>query len=103
MSSVSEFVNQGDDYVAHCTIPGVSGYDIKVKLKVQWVHNDKQLTDISELHNSDFTYKYSCYLISLMDNFSYKLTTFSKWQNIMYSIRINHLQYVAKYSVQVVV
>ena len=83
---MSEFVNRGDDYVAHCTIPGMSGYDYMYKLSVQWVHNDKQLTNICEIHNSDFTYKYSCDLISLMGNYSYELTISSKWQNIMYSI-----------------
>ena len=46
VSSVSEFVNQGDDYVIYFTIPGVGASDIMKNLKVQWVHNDKQLTNI---------------------------------------------------------
>nr|XP_022303874.1 uncharacterized protein LOC111111289 isoform X2 [Crassostrea virginica] len=63
VSSESEFVNEGDDFVAYCNITGLRPYDI-LRIKVQWLHNGKRISDYCKLLDYDLYSKYSCRLLS---------------------------------------
>ena len=75
VSTVSEMVNRGDDYVAYCNIPGMGALDIIQNLKVQWLHNGQPITEYCEFCKPELTTKYSCRILSTQSkNFSLELT-----------------------------
>nr|XP_022310604.1 uncharacterized protein LOC111115966 [Crassostrea virginica] len=75
VSIVSEMVNQGEDYVAYCNIPGMGALDIIQNLKVQWLHNGQLITEYCDFCNPELTTKYSCRILSTQSkNFSLELT-----------------------------
>ncbi|XP_078322252.1 uncharacterized protein LOC144617788 isoform X2 [Crassostrea virginica] len=75
ISAVSEIVNQGDDYVAHCNIPDKGALDIIQNLQVWWFHNGKPLTSLCEMLRPELATKYSCKLLSPQaQNISFELT-----------------------------
>ena len=85
VSSESEFVNEGDDFVAYCNITGLRPYDI-LRIKVQWLHNGKRISDYCKLLDYDLYSKYSCRLLSPKPGgLIVEQTILSMWQSIAYN------------------
>ena len=88
VSSESEFVNEGDDFVAYCNITGLRPYDI-LRIKVQWLHNGKRISDYCKLLDYDLYSKYSCRLLSPMPgDLIVEQTILSMWQSIVYNLYV---------------
>uniref|UniRef100_A0A8W8ME43 Ig-like domain-containing protein n=1 Tax=Magallana gigas TaxID=29159 RepID=A0A8W8ME43_MAGGI len=69
------WVNPGETYVAYCNIPGQGALDIIQNLKIQWLHNNQQLTDLCEFLSSELAKKYSCKILAPQpNNISFELT-----------------------------
>ncbi|XP_048754541.2 uncharacterized protein LOC125665761 isoform X2 [Ostrea edulis] len=75
VTSANSMVNQGDNYVALCNIPGHGALDIISNLKVKWYHNSKHVTNLCTLVESSEAEKYSCKVLSPQpNNISLELT-----------------------------
>uniref|UniRef100_A0A8W8M8W0 Ig-like domain-containing protein n=1 Tax=Magallana gigas TaxID=29159 RepID=A0A8W8M8W0_MAGGI len=69
------WVNPGETYVAYCNIPGQGALYIIQNLKIQWLHNNQQLTDLCEFLSSELAKKYSCKVLAPQpNNISFELT-----------------------------
>lgn len=64
VTAVSEFVDEGNDFVAYCNIPDISILDIIQNLTVQWFHNGEALTNLCELLRPELVKKYSCKILA---------------------------------------
>ncbi|XP_022310596.2 uncharacterized protein LOC111115962 [Crassostrea virginica] len=77
VSSESEFVNEGDYFMAYCNIPYMGALDILDNLIVRWLHNGKPLTKYCELLSRELVLKYACNVESSgMNNISFRLMIF---------------------------
>ena len=85
VSFESEFVNEGDYFMAYCNIPYMGALDILDNLIVRWLHNGKPLTKYCELLSPELVLKYACNVESSgMNNISFRLMIFRMWQSIVY-------------------